>query len=196
MPDEILLYISAASDLEAERAVLSRSVTEIPVSLGWRIVQSPLHGEILNYQAVIQSNVHLLLLGSDIRAPIGQEWWEARRAGRHPIPFLKNNILRTPAAQSFQRYIESQVSWHPYQDSADLHLEVLKLLSDHLLEQSLYYVIKPEEYLGLKRWRHDLEKANKSPVDEQSGGTGESSVILIPPGRKLLSKGKSGKSGG
>ena len=41
MADQVLLYISAASDLEREREVLSKAVTEIPVDLGWRIVQSP-----------------------------------------------------------------------------------------------------------------------------------------------------------
>jgi hypothetical protein len=194
MADEILFYISAASDLEAERAVLSRAVTEIPVTLGWRIVQSPLHGEPLDLQAVTQANVHLLLLGSDIRAPIGQEWWAARRANRHPVPFLKEDILRTPAAQSFQRYMESQVGWKTYKNISNLRIQILKLLGDHILEQALYYVLKPEEYQGLKEWREDLDKAESIPVDEQRGGTGASSVILSPeryaPSEGVLIKGK------
>jgi hypothetical protein len=41
MADQILLYISAAEDLRPEREILSRAVTEVPVSLGWRIVHSP-----------------------------------------------------------------------------------------------------------------------------------------------------------
>jgi len=42
MADRVLLYISAASDLALEREVLSRAIIEIPTSLGWRIIQTPL----------------------------------------------------------------------------------------------------------------------------------------------------------
>ena len=45
MADTILFYISAAQDLEYERDMLARAATEIPVSLGWRIQQTPLRGE-------------------------------------------------------------------------------------------------------------------------------------------------------
>jgi hypothetical protein len=42
MADEVLVYVSAAPDLQREREILSRAVTEVPVPLGWRVVQSPM----------------------------------------------------------------------------------------------------------------------------------------------------------
>jgi hypothetical protein len=40
--DTLLLYVSAAKDLVPERDLVGRCVTEIPVSLGWKISFSPL----------------------------------------------------------------------------------------------------------------------------------------------------------
>ena len=37
----VVFYISAASDLELEREVLGRAASEVPVDVGWRVVQSP-----------------------------------------------------------------------------------------------------------------------------------------------------------
>ena len=71
MADRLLLYISAASDLRAEREVLGRAVTEVPVSLAWRVVHSPGGDEPVDVDAVSRADVHLLLLGGDIRAPVG-----------------------------------------------------------------------------------------------------------------------------
>ena len=41
MADEVWVYISAGPDLQREREILGRAVTEVPVPLGWRVVQSP-----------------------------------------------------------------------------------------------------------------------------------------------------------
>ena len=79
---EFEIQAVSAADLEPERDLLAWAVTEVPVTLGWRIVQSPGGDEPADLETVAQADVHLLLLGSDIRAPIGQEWIAARRAGQ------------------------------------------------------------------------------------------------------------------
>lgn len=178
MPDQVLLYISAASDLEGERALLGRAVTEIPVTLGWRIIQTPRRGEPVDLQAVRQAEAHILLLGSDIRAPVGLEWSAARRAGKHPLLFLKENLVRTPAAVSFIRYIENQDSWRRFQDNADLRRQVLIWLADHLIERAVSYPLAPEEYQRLEEWRKELAEVENRPVEEARRGTGDSGVIL------------------
>ncbi len=180
MADPIHLYISAALDLRIEREVLGRAVAEIPVTLGWRIFQSPVHGEPPNLEAVRRADVHLLLLGSDIRAPIGLELLTARRAGKMPILFLKQEILRTPAGQDFRRYVEQELEWRPYQDVADLRRQVLSLLCEVLIDRAIDFHLKPEEYERLLEWRKDLETAEREKIDETRGGAGESGVILSP----------------
>jgi hypothetical protein len=187
MVDILHLYISAAADLVKERESLSRAVAEIPVTLAWRVIQSPLHGELLNESAIVQADVHLLLLGWDIRAPIGYEWRLARRAHHQPAAFLKKAVVRTMAALDFIRYIGNQTEWRMYQDIPDLHRQTQKYLADHILSKPDYYALRPAEYEKLTSWRKTLD----IPGQEQSeylGGIGESSV-LISPERYIPSEG-------
>jgi hypothetical protein len=179
MVDILHLYISAAPDLVQERESLSRAVAEIPVTLGWRVIQSPLHGELLNTTAIAQADVHILLLGSDIRAPIGLEWRLARRANRLPAAFLKQGVVRTMAALDFIRYLEEQTTWRKYKDIPDLHHQALRFLADHILAQANYYTIQADEYEKITSWRKALDTPEQ-PLPALHGGIGESSVVLSP----------------
>jgi hypothetical protein len=180
MVDQVLLCISAAADLVGERETLGRAVTEVPVELGWRIVQSPGRDDPVDLAAVVKADVHLLIMGSDIRAPIGQEWVAARRAGRLPALFLKQGVLRTPAAQEFRRYIEAQAQWQPYRGAADLRGLVLRLLADHLLSRAVTYGLTPGEAVRLQAWREELSTASEAVDEVVRGGAGESGVVLSP----------------
>jgi hypothetical protein len=178
--DKVLLYISAAADLVGEREVLGRAVTEVPVELGWRIVQSPGRDDPVDLAAVVQADVHLLIMGSDIRAPIGQEWVAARRAGRLPALFLKQGVLRTPAAQEFRRYIEAQAQWQAYRGPADLRGAVLRLLAGHFLDRAVSYALTPGAVMRLQAWREELGAASEAGGEVVRGGAGESGVVLSP----------------
>ena len=183
MLNSVLLYISAAMDLQPEREVLGRAVTEIPVSLGWRIVQSPSRDEPVASEAVAGAEVHLLLLGTDIRAPVGLEWQIARRAGRWPVPFLKRDVLRTPAAQDFVRFLEGHrphgaAAWQPFLDAADLRRQALGLLARHLSDRASLYALTPLELARLEEWRTGIEAVAPAADDEIRGGAGESGILL------------------
>jgi hypothetical protein len=180
MADELLVYVSAAPDLEREREILGRAVTEVPVPLGWRVVQSPAGDEPADLEAAARADVHLLLLGSDIRAPIGREWLTARRAGRQPVPLLKQGVLQTPAAQSFQRYIEEQVAWRPFRDGAELRLLGLRLLADHILARAQHYALSPLELARLQAWRSELGGRGKGVEAVTRGGAAASGIVLSP----------------
>ena len=188
MADRVLLYISAASDLTLEREVLSRAITEIPTSLGWRITQTPVADEPLDLEAAAQAELHLLILGGDIRAPVGAEWLAARRAGHMPTLFLKHSA-HTPAALFFIRDLERYAAWRPFDDAADLRRQVLALLVEHILNQAIHYQINPDEFEKLRTWRKQLETSEKQPVDKTRRGAGASSVILSPE-RFVPSEGK------
>ena len=122
--------------------------------------------------------MHLLLLGSDIRAPVGLEWLVARRWDRLPVLFLKSQVAHTPAAQEFIRTLAEVTAWRPFLDSADLRRQVLLLLSDHILAEALHYLLRPVELEKLQSWRAELARGGKEVQPEARGGTGESSVIL------------------
>ena len=180
MADFFFLYISAATDLEHERDLLGRLVTEIPVTLGWHIRQSPSRGESPDLDAVGKADVHLLLLGSDIRAPMGWEWFVSRRAGRRPELLLKESTLRTPAAEEFVRYVGGLNYWKPFKDSPDLRQQVLMLLASHILDRADHFTLSPEEYDHLKKWRDELEldSTGKTKIEGARSVAGESSIIL------------------
>jgi len=177
MADRILLYISAAADLVLDREVLGRAIVEIPTSLGWRITQTPVAEERLDLEAVATADVHLLLMGADIRAPVGAEWWAARRAGRLPTLFLKQQVHHTLAGLVFIRDLERYADWRPFVDTADLRQQVLAHLTEHIVDHAAGYRISPDESARLRAWRKQ-QVTDKKSVDERRGGAGASSVIL------------------
>jgi hypothetical protein len=195
--DTLLLYVSAASDLRAEREVMGRAVTEIPVSLAWRVEYSPGGDEPVDTDAVTGADIHVLLLGSDIRAPVGLEWQLALRAGRRPVPLLKQGVVRTLAGQSFQRFVQQQAAWHLFRDPADLRRQFLGHLAGHIVERAIHYRLSPLELARLEEWRAALSSA-PSPAGEGGRGAGESGVILsrerfVPSEGVLIEGGKAAK---
>ena len=197
MVDQILFYISAATDLKAEREILGRAVTELPVSLGWRIVHSPGGDEPVDLEAVVRADIHLLLLGSDIRAPIGLEWRAAHHAGRDPALFLKDRVMRTPAAQDFIRFVAQQRTWRRFQGLADLRTQVLRLLATHILDRAGLYALSPVELSRLQSWRAELESVTGEVGDTSRSGAGESGVLLsrerYVPSDGVLLQGRDGE---
>lgn len=167
----VTLYISAASDLYVERDMLARMIAELPVSVVWRVLQTPLSSEPLNVEALQSANLHVLIIGSDIRAPVGLE---LRHAQRPVVAFLKHDVARTPAGQVFIN--EARVDWRRFEDAHDLRRQVQRVVARHLLRHATAYALSPEEIERLE----DLLSADEagSEQDEQEGGAGDSAVIL------------------
>jgi hypothetical protein len=178
MSVQLKLYISASTDLVVERDLLGRTVTEIPVDLNWRIEQSPRFSQPLKLNALVEADIHLLLLGNDIRAPIGQEWMMARRAGRRPVAFLKSDLSRTMAAQYFVRYIESVTSWRPFESSERLRQQVLLLLVGHILNRSAELKLSRVELNNLESFRAEVEAGPGSADVSPATDAADSSLIL------------------
>ncbi len=180
MVDKLRLYISAAYDLRFERDVLARAITEIPTSLGWTITQTPGPDQEANLEAVVQADVHLLVLGSDIQAPVGLEWSTARRAGKQVSLLYKSSARQTQAAQAFVREVARFARWQAFADAYDLRRLTLDLLVDHLLTHRERYEISAEEAERLRDWRRAMEATarSKGAVSDLRGGAEQSAVIL------------------
>jgi hypothetical protein len=193
MVDKLRLYISAALDLRFERDMLARAVTEIPTSLGWAITQTPGPDQEADLDAVVQADVHLLILGSDIQAPVGLEWSIARRAGRRVNLLYKSSARQTQAAQAFLREAARSARWQAFADAYDLRRLVLGLLVDHLLAHQARYQISAAEADALRQWRKTMEATarSKAAISDLRGGAEQSAVILtterfVPSQGKLL----------
>ncbi|MFN2220935.1 MAG: hypothetical protein PVH65_13295 [Chloroflexota bacterium] len=177
MAKHFLLYISAANDMEAERDLLARSVIAVPADLTWRIEQSPRANQPVDRLAIARADLHLLLLGGDIRAPIGLEWLAARRVGRTPLPMLKEGTGRTLAAEEFRRFIGRQQPWRLFTGPADLQGQVQRLLGQRILDRAVAYGLSSDEIVGLQAWLSKLDEAPESGI-ESAGGAGDSSIIF------------------
>jgi hypothetical protein len=178
MADQVLIYISAASDLGLEREILGRAITEIPTTLAWRIIETPFTSEEPDLAALVKAEIHMLILGTDVRAPVGVEWLASRQAGHKPILFLKAGTAHTPAAQAFKRELERHTRWRHFIDAADLRKQVLILLTDHLLSEHEYYKLTEQECDTLRKWRQGLKKSKRQQVNDTRGGADNSSIIL------------------
>ena len=187
MVNELIIYISAASDLHHERDILGRIAAEIPVDIGWRIVQSPTGEGLLDQHSIQFADIHFLLLGGDIRAPIGQEWILSKQAGRQPLLYLKQDILQTNAAIGFKRFIQAQAIWKPFSTGAELRRSALFEITDRIINYAPLYGLSINDIERITSWQNEL-KTETLPVEERSPGvTGTSSLILSP--ENIASKG-------
>lgn len=191
MIDKLLLYISAAPELRFERDLLARSITEIPTSLGWQIKQTPGPDREPDLDAVARADVHLLMIGSDIQAPVGLEWVASRRAGHAVTLLYKASVQQTQAARAFVRDVSKFGQWIAFDDATELRTRALKLLADHLLTHATRYDLDEQELKALRQWRKALDDKPKKGVDDRRGGADESAVILtveryVPSTGKLL----------
>lgn len=169
----VTIYISAASDLMAEREALGRMIAALPVTLAWHIVQTPLGVELLDLEAVRLADLHLLVLGGDIRAPVGLEWHTARYARRPSLAFLKQGLARTLAGQAFVRDVN--VAWQSFTDAAGLSRQVERALAEHLIHHAVHYVLTPAEVEQLAALHPTETKLTPLTKSEDAG---HSAIIL------------------
>ncbi|MCU0521167.1 MAG: hypothetical protein MUF84_10805 [Anaerolineae bacterium] len=174
---QVVFYVSAAADLEVEREILGRAASEVPVDVGWRVVQSPPGNGPVDLEAIASADVHVVLMGGDIRAPVGLEWQAAHQMGRHPVALLKDRTMRTPAGQDFVKLVQQVQPWERFLDGADLRRRVLTRLADAILDDAAAYVLSPDEIATLVTWRDQLA-ASPQAVDDEIRGAGDSSVLL------------------
>lgn len=170
----VTIYISAASELTAERDALARMIAELPVTLAWRILQTPAGSEPLDLEALAMADVYILVMGTDIRAPVGLEWDTARRTRRLSWVFLKRDIPRTPAGQVFINTVDH--AWRSFSDAADLSQQVQRMLAEHFLQHAIRYALTPVEVEQLQSLRAEEEAVEQSA--EPAAGADHSAVVL------------------
>ncbi len=176
MASQYVLYVSAAGDLRAERAALGQVAATLPVTLSWKIVLSPLVDGPLDRLALAQSDTHVVLLASDIRAPIGLEWLLARRAGILPLAFRKARVARTIAVSEFERQIGATQVWTEFRSSTELRVMVQRLLADDILRRARHFSLTVAEIEKLRAWRAGLDQSTEEALPD--GSTDASAVIL------------------
>ena len=182
MASRLRIFISAGPDLETEREVVGKAIASLPVSLGWEIKYTPIHGEPsdLAFQAVKSCDFYALLLGRDITAPVGSELHAARKTGKSIAAFLKE-VPHTPAAQVFVR--QTPVKWRQFQNEEVLRSLLQKAVVDQILGQadSCRITVADWEALSTLSARLDEEvPEEKEEITPRHGGAGSDAVIISP----------------
>jgi len=59
----VTIYVSASPNLMAEREALARMIAELPVTLVWHIVQTPLEAKPIDIKAVQSADLFFLIMG-------------------------------------------------------------------------------------------------------------------------------------
>jgi hypothetical protein len=132
MAELLRLFVSATQDLDAERAVIGRALAALPVEVGMEIRRTPATGAPIEaiHEAVANVDRFYFLMGEDITAPAGAEWYLAWTLERSVLP-LRHARRATPAAEQFLRGLP--VQWMAYSSGAHLArivtLDVVRLLT-------------------------------------------------------------------
>lgn len=177
MSAELLrIFVGATNDLEAERAVIGRSVAELPVKIGIEIRRTPpllpTTDEII-VRLAAADRVYFLM-GNDITAPAGLEWDLAWRLERSVLP-LRRSPRPTPAANEFFRL--APVLWHDFRNQAELARLVSLDLARLLHTPENRFGLTLPDLARMAAYIRTLEKT-PAPVVRDPGGA-EGGAILI-----------------
>ena len=159
----------------AEREALAQMIATLPVALPRHIVQTPAEAEPIDLESLRTANLYFLIMGADIRAPVGLELHTAQQAGQSVAAYFKQNIPYTPAGQVFTR--QARLNWQPFSDATNLSRQIRQIIVKYLLQQAITYALTPTEIAQLERIQHTPEPQEQNA---QAEGTGHSAVLLSP----------------
>jgi hypothetical protein len=178
------IFTSVAPDLQAEREIIGRAIASLPVSLGWVINYTPSAGERLDpaMDAVTEADFYAILLGTDIRAPMGSEFVVARRTGKRILAYVKD-VLHTPAARVFIR--DASLNWKHFSAEEEVGPLLQRDVAEQILEGAEVYRISPVDWERLSalvaeltdREQLEPEKEERPPIYR---GAGKDAVIVSP----------------
>lgn len=192
MAARLRIFTSVAPDLRAEREIIGRAIASLPVSLGWVINSTPSAGERLGpaMDAVAVADFYVILLGTDIRAPMGSEFVVARRTGKTILACVKD-VLHTPAARVFMRDVS--LAWKHYGAEEELGPFLQMSLIEQILKGAESYGISPLDWETLSallselRHREQLKpETGKLPPGYRGAGK---DAVIVTPGRDISQDG-------
>jgi hypothetical protein len=172
MPTQVRLFVSGGPDQEPARELLGRSLAELPINVGWVIKRTP------DVDSVAESHLYMLLLGSDIWAPVGLELYWARRTDK-PVLAYRHDVMRTPAAQVFLQD-NSMLPWTGFADLPAYRRLVMRDLGRFLLNHGDRYGLVLPEIEALHGYLATLERTSPAPAPRKAQGAGGGGVILAP----------------
>ena len=114
MAKELAVYVSASPEMDAECELLGQLLAGLIPSIQWTIKRTPGRRQRANPDANALQNSHffVMLLGMDIKAPMGVEWNLSGEFGLARFIYRKVSVSSSPATSYFVHH--SAVEWQPY----------------------------------------------------------------------------------
>ncbi len=179
MAETLRLFVSATKDMEHERAMIGRAIAQLPVQIGIEIRRTPAEGAPYEdiYELIANCDRVYFLMGKDITAPAGAEWFSAWKLERSILP-LRLASLPTPAGQDFVRLLPH--GWQNFRNSQDLARIVALDLIDILNHPTNRYGLNVTELELLQTHRQRLTKlaATQPAANAELGGAEGGGVLL------------------
>ncbi len=171
MAETLRLFISATSDLEAERDLIGATLAQLPAHNRVELRRTPATGDTYSniFERIANCDRVFFLLGQDITAPAGQEWYLALELERHIIP-LRKEASMTPAGLSFLR--SSLVQWQTFRHAAELERIVGRNLIRTLLNPHNRYGLSLTERQLLQVHRFHPLSVEDEPLPRGAEGGG------------------------
>lgn len=177
--DRVLsLYVSASPEMDAECELLGQILASMPKSMEWVIKRTPGPFEHSNpdMEALSSSQFYVILLGTDITAPIGVELRAALGLGLSVLAYRDTTAVVTPAAAVFAR--QSSLAWRGYESPQDFGRQFEGALITQLIEGTPGYGLDLSEIGELSARLRALEDDTEGPETEDRRGAGRGGVIL------------------
>ena len=173
MAETLRIFVATTLDLEAERTVIGRAIAELPMHLAVEIRRTPpllpTHEEI--FERIANCNRVYFLIGNDITAPAGQEWFLSWRLERSILP-LRKSLRPTPAAQEFQRL--SPLPWVDFRSATELARIIALDVARMVKHPANRYGLTVPELERLESYIRRLDRVqatlDKEPTGVEGGG--------------------------
>ena len=178
MEKELAIYVSASAEMDAECELLGQLLAEMTKSIRWTIKRTPSPHELANpdLEALRASQFYLILMGSDITAPIGVELQAAKEAKLFTFAFRKMSVAPSPAGAYFIHHVD--LEWQPYQTPQEFVRLFERALISQLLEGTPGYGLDVRDLEELAERLRALEEAEEGQGGERRRGAGHGGVIL------------------
>ena len=184
MSETLRIFVSATSDLDAERAIIGRALAEMPVQIRAEIRRTPVEGAKYDDMWEQIGNVDRVyfLMGSDITAPAGAEWHLALQLERSLLPLRAAHTRLTPAGQEFI-HKNPFVRWQEFDSAAELAQLVTLDLVQILNHRTNRYGLSIAELETLQLHGERLQKraaTHAARMAREPGGAEGGGVIIDP----------------
>ncbi len=182
MDRQLAIYVSAAQEMDHECELLGQLLADMIPAVRWTIKRTPTSHENSNpdLEALRHSQFYIILMGTDIVAPVGVEWMAARKAGLPVFAYHNAAAAPTPAGAVFMR--DAGITWEDYKAAQDFIHHLERALIVELLRGTPGYGLHLNDIEDLSARLKRLDEGEQRQEGDERRGAGGGGVILATTG--------------